>query len=180
MNKVILLDRDGIINQDSLHYIKSVDEFIILPGSLESIARLTRAGYRIGVATNQSGVARGFYTFDELNAIHNKMIQAVEAAGGKIDAIEYCPHMPDSGCGCRKPAPGMLLALAKRFECNLDNVPFIGDRVSDIEAAEAAGAKPMMVLSPMTDRVSLLDYPYVPIFHSLAECIDWLLKNNDR
>lgn len=179
MNKIILLDRDGVINQDSLHYIKSVDEFIFLPGSIEAISRLTRAGYRIGVATNQSGVSRGFYDELELAAIHNKLLGEVRAAGGEIEAIEYCIHMPDAGCSCRKPQPGMLHALARRLNTSLENVPFIGDRVSDIEAAEAAGASPMIVLSPMTDRVALEHYSYVPIFHSLAECVDFLLTQND-
>lgn len=175
MNKVILLDRDGVINQDSLHYIKSVDEFIPIPGSIDAIARLTKAGYRIGVATNQSGVSRGYYSEDELAAIHTKMLDLVHAAGGEIAAIEYCKHMPDAGCFCRKPQPGMLLALAKRLSCSMTNVPFVGDRVSDIQAAENAGAKPIMVLSPMTDQVSLQDYLYVPVFNSLSQYVEQLL-----
>ncbi|MFC3909881.1 D-glycero-beta-D-manno-heptose 1,7-bisphosphate 7-phosphatase [Legionella dresdenensis] len=176
MKKVILLDRDGVINQDSLHYIKSVDEFIVLPGSIAAIARLTQAGYVIGVATNQSGITRGLYTADELAAIHNKLINLVEQAGGRIDAIEFCPHLPETGCGCRKPAPGMLMALAKRFgRADLTDVYFVGDRVSDIEAAQAAGASPILVLSPMTDRVALLKHQDVPVFRSLAEWVDSLL-----
>lgn len=177
MNKVVLLDRDGVINQDSLHYIKSADEFIPIPGSIEAIARLTTAGYRIGVATNQSGVSRGYYDEEELAAIHAKMLSLVKAQGGQIEAIEYCIHMPDEGCFCRKPQPGMLLALAKRLNCSLIDVPFIGDRVSDIQAAEAAGAKPIMVLSPMTDRVGLQAYLHVPVFNSLAQCVDQLLSS---
>lgn len=176
MNKVLLLDRDGIINQDSLHYIKSVDEFIPLPESIDAIARLTRAGYRIGVATNQSGVSRGYYDEDELRAIHEKMLKLVHAVGGEIDAIEYCIHMPDENCPCRKPHPGMLKALAQRLDCSsLAEVPFVGDRVSDIQAAEAAGAFPILVLSPMTDRVGLQAYPHVPVFKSLALYVDYLL-----
>jgi len=176
MNKVVLLDRDGVINQDSLHYIKSLDEFIPIPGSMEAIGRLTRAGYLIGVATNQSGIARGYYSEEELQAIHNRMLHLARAFGGEINAIEYCPHMPDRGCFCRKPNPGMLHALAKRLGCSLDNVPFVGDRVSDIQAALAVGATPIMVLSPMTDRVGLLSYSYVPVFNSLAEWVDALLR----
>ncbi|KTC87565.1 MULTISPECIES: D-glycero-beta-D-manno-heptose 1,7-bisphosphate 7-phosphatase [Legionella] len=175
MNKVVLLDRDGVINKDSLYYIKSTKEFIPIPGSIEAIARLTAAGYRIGVATNQSGVTRGYYDEAELAAIHNKMLSLVHEAGGEIEAIEYCTHMPDEGCSCRKPQPGMLFALAARLKCSLTGVPFIGDRVSDIQAAEAAGATPMMILSPMTDRVGLQAYPQVPIFNSLALCVDYLL-----
>lgn len=177
MNKLILLDRDGVINQDSLHYIKSVDEFIPIAGSIEAIAQLTQAGYLIGVATNQSGVSRGYYSEDELKAIHNKMQELVSAAGGEIGLIEYCTHMPDAGCLCRKPQPGMLLALGRRLGCSLDNIPFVGDRVSDIQAAEAAGAKPIMVLSPMTDRVALQDYLHVPVFNSLSQYVDDLLAD---
>ncbi|WED42278.1 D-glycero-beta-D-manno-heptose 1,7-bisphosphate 7-phosphatase [Legionella cardiaca] len=179
MNKIILLDRDGVINQDSLHYIKSVEEFIFLPGSIEAIAYLTKAGYRIGVATNQSGVSRGLYSETELAAIHRKLLNDVRAAGGEIEAIEYCTHMPDAGCTCRKPQPGMLRALAEHLNCSLAGVPFVGDRVSDIQAAEAAGAAPMVVLSPMTDRVGLQAYAHVPVFHSLMDCVTFLLSKND-
>jgi D-glycero-D-manno-heptose 1,7-bisphosphate phosphatase len=179
MNKFIILDRDGVINQDSLHYIKSPDEFILIPGSCEAIARLTTAGYRIAVATNQSGVARGYYDEHQLAAINEKMKVNVQACGGKIDFVIYCPHMPDSGCSCRKPQPGMLLTIAEHFNCPLSDVFFVGDRVSDIQAAEAAGAKPMMVLSPMTDRVGLADYPHVPLFNSLADCVNTILAADD-
>ena len=175
MTGFIILDRDGVINQDSLDYIKSVDEFILIPGSVEAIARLTAAGYKIGVATNQSGVSRGLYTEEGLGAINNKMIHEVQSAGGQIDAIEYCIHLPDEGCFCRKPQPGMLLALAKRFNTSLKEVSFVGDRVSDIQAAHAAGANPVMVLSTMTDLIGLRAYPQVPVYHSLAEYVDQLL-----
>ncbi len=175
MNRAILLDRDGVINQDSIHYIKSVDEFIFLPGSLEALVALTAAGYRIGIATNQSGISRGYYDVKELAAIHDKMLKEVHLAGGNITAIEYCYHLPEAGCFCRKPKPGMLHALAKSLGCDLAETYFIGDRVSDVQAAEAAGAKPMIALSPMSDRTSLLNYPQVPVFISLARCVDYLL-----
>ncbi|MBA2709277.1 MAG: D-glycero-beta-D-manno-heptose 1,7-bisphosphate 7-phosphatase [Tatlockia sp.] len=177
MEKLIFLDRDGVINQDSLHYIKTVDEFVPITGSIEAIARLTQAGYLIGVATNQSGISRGYYSEQELAAIHNKMQELVNAAGGEIGLIEYCKHMPDSGCFCRKPQPGMLLSLGKRLGYPLTDVPFVGDRVSDIQAAEAAGAKPVLVLSPMTDRVGLQDYLHVPVFNSLSQYVDHLLAS---
>ncbi|NCX96883.1 MAG: HAD-IIIA family hydrolase, partial [Chitinophagia bacterium] len=106
--RVVILDRDGIINQDSLHYIKSLDEFIFLPKSAEAIANLTKAGYKVGIATNQSGIARGYYSHQTLKAIHAKMLEGINAVGGKIDAIEYCPHAPVEACSCRKPEPGML------------------------------------------------------------------------
>lgn len=178
MTKLIILDRDGVINSDSLDYIKSVDEFILIPESVDAIVRLTRAGYKIGVATNQSGVSRQLYTEAELGAIHRKLIQVVQSAGGEIDRIEYCIHLPSEHCSCRKPQPGMLLALARYFNTSLDAVPFVGDRVSDIQAALAAGASPVMVLSAMTDRMGLQAYPDVPVYHSLAEYVDQLLKNS--
>lgn len=176
MTKVVLLDRDGVINQDSLHYIKSRDEFVLIDGSIEALVRLTRAGYLIGIATNQSGVSRGLYTENELQAIHQKLINMVQLAGGEINAIEYCTHMPDSGCACRKPAAAMLFSLAKKLGCSsLQDIPFVGDRVSDIQAALLAGASPYMVLSSMTDRVSLLAYSHVPVFNSLSEWVDFWL-----
>ncbi|KTD48648.1 D,D-heptose 1,7-bisphosphate phosphatase [Legionella rubrilucens] len=178
MKKCIILDRDGIINQDSLHYIKSVNEFIPIPESLKAIARLTRAGYQIGVATNQSGVSRGYYSEEELLAIHAKMLAAVREAGGDIMAIEYCIHLPDSGCDCRKPQPGMLLKLADHFQCTPENLLFVGDRVSDIQAAQAVGATPIMVLSPMTDRALLMQYPEVPVYLSLAAFVDEFLAQS--
>ena len=104
------------------------------------------------------------------------MNSAVNAAGGMIDRVEYCPHMPDLGCLCRKPKPGLLQRIAEAYDCSLTNVPFVGDRVSDIQAAEVAGAIPIMVLSSMTDRIGLAAYPHVPMFHSLAEYVDELLK----
>lgn len=176
MNKVILLDRDGVINQDSLNYIKNIDEFVLIPGSIESIVRLTHAGYKIGVATNQSGVSRGLYTELDLIAIHHKLMEVVDHAGGRIDAIEYCIHMPEADCFCRKPQPGMLHALAKHFSCSLAQVPFVGDRVSDIQAALSAGAEPILILSSMTDRVEMRAYPEVPIFNTLSDYVDQLLK----
>lgn len=177
MKKVILLDRDGVINQDSMYYIKSVDEFIVIPESIEAIARLTKAGYQLGVATNQSGVTRGLYTEQELLKIHDKLLKLVEKAGGKIEAIEYCLHMPDAGCSCRKPQPGMLLKLAEYFHCEPSQIVFVGDRVSDIQAAEAAGMQPILVLSPMTNRSLLREYGHVSTYNSLAEYVNELLLN---
>lgn len=177
MRRVILLDRDGVINQDSFDYIKSADEFILIPESLDAIARLTKVGYLIGVATNQSGVARGLYSEDELLRIHQKMLESVRQAGGDIHAIEYCIHHPDEHCFCRKPQPGMLHALAKKLNSSLKDVPFVGDRVSDIQAARAVGANPVMVLSSMTDKMALSAYPEVPVYASLGSYVDQLLKD---
>ena len=176
MNKVVLLDRDGVINQDSAHYIKSVDEFVPVPGSMEAIARLTQAGFLVGIATNQSGLSRGLYTEAGLAAIHARMNALVARAGGEIHAIEYCPHLPETGCPCRKPAAGMLLSLAKRLGCSeLTGIPFVGDKLTDVQAALCAGAEPYVVLSPMTDKAGLLAYPSVPVFASLSRWVDaWL------
>jgi len=145
--RLIVLDRDGVINHDSEQFIKSPDEWRPIPGSLEAIARLNRAGYRVVVATNQSGVGRGLLDFAMLNAIHDKMHRALALAGGRIDAVFYCPHTADARCDCRKPKPGMLIEIGKRFSVDLTGVPCIGDGLRDLQAAEAVGAQPMLVLT---------------------------------
>ncbi|MDR0577330.1 MAG: D-glycero-beta-D-manno-heptose 1,7-bisphosphate 7-phosphatase [Candidatus Accumulibacter sp.] len=145
--KLVILDRDGVINHDSDHFIKSPEEWKPIPGSLEAIARLTQAGYRVVVASNQSGIDRGLFDMDTLNAIHDKMHRAVKAAGGRIDAIFYCPHSADSNCGCRKPKPGMFERIAGCFNIDLADVHAVGDSLRDLLAAAAAGARPVLVLS---------------------------------
>ena len=145
--KLVILDRDGVINFDSDQFIKTPAEWKAMPGSLEAIARLTQAGYRVVVATNQSGIGRGLFDMDTLNAIHEKMHRAVQAVGGRIDAVFYCPHAVDSKCDCRKPKPGMLLQIAERFNVELADVPCVGDGLRDLQAAAAAGAKPYLVLT---------------------------------
>ena len=145
--KLLLLDRDGVINLDSDQYIKSPAEWKPIPGSLEAIARLTQGGWRIVVATNQSGLSRGLFDMSTLNAIHTEMHRAVGQAGGRIDAIFFCPHASDSNCECRKPRPGLLLEIASRFGVELKGVPMIGDSLRDVEAAAAVGAQPWLVLT---------------------------------
>lgn len=145
--KLVILDRDGVINQDSASYIKSPDEWKPIPGSLEAIARLTQAGYHVVVATNQSGIGRGLFEMATLNAIHDKMHRAASQAGGRIDAVFYCPHSQDANCGCRKPKTGLLDEIARRFGANLKDAPFIGDSSRDLEAAVAVGARPILVLT---------------------------------
>ncbi len=174
--RLIILDRDGVINQDSLEYIKSPEEFIFLPGSLEAIRRLCAAGYTVAIATNQSGIARGYYDEATLHAIHDKLVSQVRVVGGGIASIQYCPHMPDSGCACRKPMPGMLYAIAETLQCTLDGAIMVGDRITDILVARAAGVRPMVVRSPMTDNARLADFPEVSVFSSLAQCVDNLLS----
>ena len=145
--KLVILDRDGVINADSDQYIKSPAEWEPIPGSLEAIARLTQAGFRVVVATNQSGLGQGLFDMAALNAMHNKMHKAVNQLGGRIDAVFFCPHTQDAGCACRKPRPGMLLEIAARFSLALTGVPAIGDSLRDLQAAGAAGARPVLVLT---------------------------------
>lgn len=143
--KLIILDRDGVINEDSDAYIKTPDEWQAVPGSLAAIARLSRAGWRVVVASNQSGLARGYFSMDTLNAIHAKMRRELAQAGGHLDAIFVCPHGPDDGCRCRKPAPGLFEDIARRYDVNLAGVPTVGDSLRDLQAAVQLGCKPWLV-----------------------------------
>ena len=145
--RVIVLDRDGVINHDSEQFIKSPEEWRPIPGSLEAVARLNHAGFRVVVATNQSGVGRGLLDIATLNAIHERMHKALAQVGGRIDAIFYCPHTADSQCECRKPKPGMLEEIGRRFNVDMTGVPCVGDSPRDLAAAEAVGAQPMLVLT---------------------------------
>ena len=145
--KLVILDRDGTINEDSDQYIKSPSEWRPIEGSLDAIARLTQAGYRLVVATNQSGIARGLFDTSTLIAIHDRLQQAAAQAGGRIDAFFFCPHAADSACECRKPRPGMLLEIARHFNVSLADVYMVGDAQRDLEAAAAAGARPVLVLT---------------------------------
>jgi D-glycero-D-manno-heptose 1,7-bisphosphate phosphatase len=145
--RLLILDRDGVINEESDDFIKSPAEWRAIPGSLEAIARASRAGCRVVVASNQSGIARGLYSMDTLNKIHAKMMQEVTAVGGTIEAIFFCPHLPEDNCACRKPKAGMLEEIGRRLRTSLHNVPVVIDRVSDIEAARAVGARPYLVLT---------------------------------
>src|SRR5690349_23008141 len=145
--RLIVLDRDGVINHDSDQFIKSPDEWRPIPGSLEAISRLNHAGYRVVVATNQSGVGRGLLDFATLNAIHEKMHRALAQVGGRVDAIFYCPHTAESRCECRKPKAGMLQEIGVRFNVEMTGVPCVGDGLRDLQAAEGVGAQPMLVLT---------------------------------
>ena len=145
--KLVVLDRDGVINHDSDFYIKSPDEWRPISGSLDAIARLNQWGFRVVVATNQSGIGRGLFGMDTLNAIHEKMLKAVAQAGGRIDAIFFCPHTSADKCDCRKPKPGMLEQIANRYNIELQGVPVIGDSLRDLQSAIAVAAQPMLVLT---------------------------------
>lgn len=145
--KLVILDRDGVINQDSANFIKNPNEWIALPGSLEAIALLNQSGFRVVIATNQSGIARGLFDMATLNAIHDKMHRALAQIGGRIDAMFYCPHAADDDCHCRKPKTGMMEDIARRFSVDLSEVYAVGDSLRDLQAFHDAGCKPILVRS---------------------------------
>ena len=145
--KLVVLDRDGVINHDSDAFIKSPAEWKPIDGSLEAIALLSQHGFTVAVASNQSGVARGLLDRRTLHSVHRKMRRAVRKAGGAIDRIVYCPHHPDDSCDCRKPEPGLLRRLERHYGTNLSGIPVIGDSERDLVAAKAVGARPMLVLT---------------------------------
>jgi len=175
--KLVILDRDGVINADSPQFIKNPAEWHPLPGSLEAIARLNQNGYRVVVATNQSGIGRGLFDMDMLNQIHEKMHKALFAIGGRIDAIFYCPHADDAGCACRKPKPGMFERISQTLNSALDEVPAIGDSLRDLQAAAAAGCQPILVLTGKGERTRAEgNLPAgTRIFPDLAQAVDAIL-----
>lgn len=176
--RLIILDRDGVINEDSDAYIKCPAEWIPIAGSLEAIARLNRAGYRIVVATNQSGIARGMYDVATLAQIHQKMHQALQQVGGRIEAVFYCPDGPDDDSDCRKPRPGMFREIAARFEVDLAGVPAVGDSLRDLQAAAAVGAFPVLVRTGKGERTLAggSGIEGVPVYGNLAEFAENLLS----
>jgi D-glycero-D-manno-heptose 1,7-bisphosphate phosphatase len=145
--KLVILDRDGVINQDSANFIKNPNEWIALPGSLEAIALLNQSGFRIAIATNQSGIARGLFDMAMLNSINDKMYRALAQIGGRIDAMFYCPHAADDNCHCRKPKTGMIEDIGRRFSVDLREVFAVGDSLRDLQAFHDAGCKPILVRS---------------------------------
>lgn len=145
--KFIILDRDGVINYDSDYYIKSPDEWIPIPGSLEAIATLNQAGYRVLVATNQSGVARGYYDLPTLQKIHEKFVTLLTSVGGEVEEIFFCPHHPDEKCGCRKPATGLFQQIQAKYAVNFAETYYVGDSYTDILVARSVGCKPVLVMT---------------------------------
>lgn len=173
---LVVLDRDGVINRDSDEYIKRPEEWISYPASIAAIARLVAGGFDVVVATNQSGIGRGLFDSATLDAIHAKMLAEVEAAGGRIDGIYVCPHRPEDGCACRKPAPGLLRRIAAERGHPLKGVPVIGDKRSDLLAAQAVGARPILVRSGRGTRASLAGgLEAVEVFADLAAAAAALL-----
>ena len=142
---LVILDRDGVINEESDDFVRSVDEWVPIPGSIEAIADLSRAGHRIAIATNQSGLGRGLFSLDDLQGIHTRLCQLVEESGGTVAGIFYCPHRPDEGCDCRKPATGLLRAIERELGESAAGAAFIGDSLRDLQAARAFGCTPMLV-----------------------------------
>ena len=174
---LIILDRDGVINQDSDHYIKNPAEWQAIPGSLAAIATLNRVGIRVAVATNQSGLARGLFDTATLTAIHHKMQQQLQAVGGHIDHLVYCPHAPDEHCSCRKPAPGLYHQIAAHFKCRLPGIPVIGDSGRDLAAAEQVNARPIRVLTGKGQQTAQDPrWASVPSFTNLQHAVEYLLE----
>ena len=169
--KLVILDRDGTVNEDSPEFIKSVAEWKPIPGSIEAIARLSHAGFRVFIASNQSGIGRGLLDFDALFAIHDRLQRAVSELGGHIDAIAFAPDHPDNATEMRKPSPGMLKDLAKRLQIDLDKVPYVGDSLADVQAARAAGCQPILVRSGNgrdTENAHRRELANVAIYDDLA------------
>lgn len=175
--KLIILDRDGVINEDSDEYIKSPEEFIPVPGSLEAIARLNHAGYRVAVISNQSGIARKYFNTATLQSIHEKLRSLLADIGGHIDTILYCPHRPDDHCNCRKPKTGLYDELKSRLHIRFDNTIAVGDSLRDLQAAQTVGAKPVLVKTGKGLRTLQNDSvpKNIPVYDNLAEVVNDLL-----
>lgn len=171
--KFIILDRDGVINLDSDQFIKSPDEWKPIPGSLEAIARLNQWGWRVVVASNQSGIGRGLFGMDTLNAINEKMVRSLGQLGGRLDGIFFCPHAANSTCDCRKPKPGLFHQISRRFNVDLTGMPAVGDSLRDLQAGAAVGCKPYLVLTGKGRKTK--DDPELPpetqIYSDLASVV---------
>lgn len=178
--KLIVLDRDGVINEDSDAYVKTLEEWIPIPGSLQAIARLSQAGWTVAVATNQSGLARGMFDASTLDDMHFKMQQLVMEQGGRIDLIVHCPHGPDAGCECRKPKPGLFRTIAEHFGlADLKGVPVVGDSHRDLHAGLMLGGTPCLVRTGKGLRTLEGTLPSgTQVFDDLAAVVDHLLEKS--
>lgn len=173
--KLVILDRDGVINKDSDEFIKGPDEWVPIIGSLEAIERLNHFGFKVAVISNQSGIARGLFDIDDLNAIHHKMYMELDRVGGQIECLMFCPHGPNDGCTCRKPEPGLFNELAERLGTRLEGVPVIGDSLRDIQAAQKVGASPILVKTgkgKLTLKKRTLDLKDVSVVADLAAAVE--------
>lgn len=180
MTRLIVLDRDGVINQDSAAFVKNAAEFVPLPGALAAIARLHDAGFTIAVCTNQSGIGRGLLDETTLAEIHDKLEHLVVTAGGRIDAIRYCPHLPDRGCRCRKPEPGMVIELMDLFSVTPDETVLVGDSLRDLEAGHAAGCRVALVRTGNGEKIAAKasDAGFTEIYDDLTDFADQELARN--
>lgn len=175
--KLLILDRDGVINQDSDAYIKSLDEWIPIPSAITAIARLSKAGWTVAVATNQSGIARGYYDLATLESMHQRLRELVAEQGGEVGLVVYCPHGPDEGCDCRKPKPGMLLQIAQHYGAELHGIWFVGDSRGDLDAALAVDCQPVLVKTGKGERTLAKPLPQgTLVFDDLAAVADQLLS----
>lgn len=178
VTRLIILDRDGVINEDSDQYIKSPQEWIPIPGSLAAVARLNRAGYAVAIATNQSGIARGYYDEATLQRMHDKMQHLLAEVGGHVDLIRHCPHGPDDGCDCRKPQPGMLHDILEHYSLQPEQALFVGDSLSDFRAAQTAGVRFVLLRSGKGQRLidsGKAEALQVPVYRDLEDFTDHLL-----
>lgn len=191
--KLIILDRDGVINHDREDYVKSAEECVPIPGSIEAIVRLSKAGFTVAVATNQSGLAREKFDLDDLEAMHEKIIGLVEEQGGELGGIFYCPHAPDDKCKCRKPLPGMLDAIEAEFNTSVESSYFVGDSLCDLQAALVKGCKPVLVKTGKGEKTlaQLADVQLqtgevqvtaaqVQVFDNLAGAVDHILDQTHQ
>ncbi len=178
--RLVVLDRDGVINEDSDAYVKSVAEWVPIPGSIEAIARLCQAGWTVAVATNQSGLARGLFDARTLDDMHFRMQQLVMEQGGRIDLVVHCPHGPEAGCTCRKPLPGLFATIAEHFHlADLKGVPVIGDSLRDLQAGMQLGGEPYLVRTGKGQRTLEGTLPPgTQVFDDLASVVDHLLKES--
>jgi D-glycero-D-manno-heptose 1,7-bisphosphate phosphatase len=177
---LVILDRDGVINEDSDAYIRSLDDWQPIPGSIEAIAQLSRAGFTVAVATNQSGLGRGYFDLAALEAIHERLCKQVEDCGGQLSGIFYCPHLPGAGCACRKPATGLIESIERAVGLSAADAPFIGDSLKDLQAARSYGCKPNLVktgkgsktLATLLGPEPGVDDPgSIPVYADLAEAV---------
>jgi D-glycero-D-manno-heptose 1,7-bisphosphate phosphatase len=182
---LVILDRDGVINKESDDFVRSVDDWVPIPGSIEAIVDLSRSGYRVAIATNQSGVGRGLFSLDDLEAIHARLCQMVEAKGGTIAGIFYCPHAPGEGCACRKPATGLLHAIEDALGESAAGAVFIGDSLRDLQAARAFGCRAVLVRTGKgratlaalaSDGMHMAAWETLPVFDDLAAAARSILQ----
>lgn len=183
--KLIILGRDGVLNQFREGHVTAPEEWQTIPGALEAVAQLNHTGWHVVVATNQSGIGRGMIDMSAVNAVHAHMNELLHAEGGRLDAVFFCPHVPEDGCDCRKPKPGLVLDIGRRYGVDLANVPMLGDTLRDLQTAQAAGCEPHLVLSGRAAKLTAPDLqamldavPGTTVHASLAEFVDFMHRRD--